>query len=206
MSLDVSPAPDTASPVRTERSAETAPAEPKRAQPQSGVGKDAPEPSPAATANAASEETARPVRTAEAPAAGRDAAPAPPSPSPAQAPAPNPPKEVQVAPRPARPTSKPNPPSKEPFLPGQRAPKAPRTEDTERTRLWLSAGESNGVTHDAVIRCIQGETGLPAEVVLRVDIRDRHTFVDVASEHAAAILSKLKRAPLGGTRLKAKVA
>jgi ATP-dependent RNA helicase DeaD len=141
--------------------------------------------------------------TVEAPSAELDRAHAPESPVQSPVPAPT---ASPVAPRAARPTSKPNPPSKQPFLPGQRAPKAPRTDETERTRLWLSAGESTGVTRDAVIRCIQGETGLPAEVVHRVDIRERHTFVDVAAEHAAAILSKLKRASLGGTRLKAKVA
>jgi len=155
------------------------------------------------SAKPADDDSPRAVPTVEAPPAELEGAHAPESP--VQSPAPTP-TAAPAAPRAARLTSKPNPPSKEPFLPGQRAPKAPRTDDAERTRLWLSAGESTGVTRDAVIRCIQGETGLPAEVVHRVDIRDRHTFVDVASEHAAAILSKLKQTPLGGTRLKAKVA
>jgi len=39
-----------------------------------------------------------------------------------------------------------------------------------------------------------------------VDIRERHTFVDVANEHVAVIISRLKRANLGGIRLKAKLA
>ena len=38
---------------------------------------------------------------------------------------------------------------------------------------------------------IQGETGLPAEIIGRVDIRERHTFVEVASEHAAGVVAKL---------------
>jgi ATP-dependent RNA helicase DeaD len=75
-----------------------------------------------------------------------------------------------------------------------------------RTRLWISAGEENGIEIPDIVALIQGETGLPAEIIGRVDIRERHTFVEVASEHAAGIVAKLKRAPLGGIRLKAKVA
>ena len=75
-----------------------------------------------------------------------------------------------------------------------------------RTRLWISAGEENGIEIPDVVALIQGETGLPAEIIGRVDIRERHTFVEVASEHAAGVVAKLKRAPFGGIRLKAKVA
>ena len=57
-----------------------------------------------------------------------------------------------------------------------------------------------------MVTLIQGETGLPAEVIGKVDIRERHSFVEVSTEHAQAIVSRLKRAPLGGIRLKAKVA
>ena len=57
-----------------------------------------------------------------------------------------------------------------------------------------------------VVGAILGETGLPAKVVGAVDIRERHLFVDVASEHANAIVSKLKRAQIKGRPLKVKVA
>ena len=39
-----------------------------------------------------------------------------------------------------------------------------------------------------------------------VDLRERHSFVDVAAEHANAIVSKLKRSQLGNQRLKVKLA
>jgi hypothetical protein len=39
-----------------------------------------------------------------------------------------------------------------------------------------------------------------------VDIRERHLFVDVASEHANSIISKLNRAQIKGRKAKAKVA
>ncbi len=39
-----------------------------------------------------------------------------------------------------------------------------------------------------------------------VDIRERHLFVDVAADHANAILAKLNRASLKGHKLKVKTA
>ena len=93
-----------------------------------------------------------------------------------------------------------------PFLPGAGKPRGIPANSGEVTRLWLSAGEANGIQAADVVRLIQGETGLPAEVIGKVDIRERHSFVEVSTEHAQVIVSRLKRAPLGGIRLKAKVA
>jgi ATP-dependent RNA helicase DeaD len=70
----------------------------------------------------------------------------------------------------------------------------------------MSVGEENGVGREEIIRTIQGQTGLPASVIGEVDIRQRHTFVDVAAEHANAIVGKLKRSQLGNQRLKVKLA
>jgi hypothetical protein len=39
-----------------------------------------------------------------------------------------------------------------------------------------------------------------------VDIRERHVFVDVASEHSHAIIGKLNRTQIKGRKLKVKVA
>jgi hypothetical protein len=49
-------------------------------------------------------------------------------------------------------------------------------------------------------------TGLPESAIGHLDLRERHTFVDVASPHAQAVLSKLKRAQVRNRRLKAKLA
>jgi ATP-dependent RNA helicase DeaD len=70
----------------------------------------------------------------------------------------------------------------------------------------MSVGEENGVSPQEIIRAIQGQTGLPASAIGEVDVRLRHTFVDVASEHANAIVGKLKRAQIGNQRLKVKLA
>jgi len=57
-----------------------------------------------------------------------------------------------------------------------------------------------------VVGAILGETGLPANVVGTVDIRERHLFVDVASEHANAIISKLNRTRIKNQKVKVKIA
>jgi ATP-dependent RNA helicase DeaD len=85
-------------------------------------------------------------------------------------------------------------------------PKASRKTPKGQTRLHMSVGAENGIGRDEIIRTIQGQTGLPASAIGEVDLRERHSFVDVASEHAHAIVSKLKRSQLGNQRLKVKLA
>ena len=77
---------------------------------------------------------------------------------------------------------------------------------SEMTRLWMSVGEQHGVAPGDVVGCILGETGLPPKTIGAVDIRERHTFVDVAAESAHAIISKLNRTAIRGQRLKVKLA
>jgi ATP-dependent RNA helicase DeaD len=74
------------------------------------------------------------------------------------------------------------------------------------TRLYVNAGNQMGVAASDVIGAILGETGLPAKSVGAVDVRERHLFVDVASEHVRSIVSKLNRALIKGRRIKVKVA
>ena len=74
------------------------------------------------------------------------------------------------------------------------------------TRLWVSAGEEQGVKPIDVVNTIAGETGLPGNVVGKVDVRERHLFVDVTTEHANAVIAKLNRAEILGHKVKAKLA
>ena len=53
---------------------------------------------------------------------------------------------------------------------------------------------------------VAGETGLPGKVVGKVDVRERHAFVDVASEHANSIIAKLNRSEIKGQKVKVKLA
>jgi ATP-dependent RNA helicase DeaD len=70
----------------------------------------------------------------------------------------------------------------------------------------MNVGSEKGIETGDVVGAILGETGLPAKVVGTVDVRERHLFVDVASDHANAIISKLNRTQIKGHRLKVKVA
>jgi ATP-dependent RNA helicase DeaD len=75
-----------------------------------------------------------------------------------------------------------------------------------QARLWMNIGAEAGVVPIDIVNTISGETGLPGHVVGTVDIRERHLFVDVAAEHANAIISKLNRAQIKGRKLKVKAA
>ena len=88
---------------------------------------------------------------------------------------------------------------------------APALKPSRRTpefqaRLYMNIGEEMGVTAGDVVGAILGETGLPANVVGTVDIRERHLFVDVAAEHAPGIISKLNRTRIKNQKLKVKAA
>jgi ATP-dependent RNA helicase DeaD len=107
--------------------------------------------------------------------------------------------------RPARPYEKLDRPKRpEPWL--DTKPKASRRTPGDQSRLFVNVGSEMGVGPGDVVGAILGETGLPSGTVGTVDIRERHLFVDVAAEHANAIISKLNRTTIRGQRLKVKVA
>jgi hypothetical protein len=63
-----------------------------------------------------------------------------------------------------------------------------------------------GITPAAVVRAILGGTGLPANVVGPIDIRERHLFVRVDSQHVQRIVSTLNRSKIENRPVKVKVA
>ncbi len=85
-------------------------------------------------------------------------------------------------------------------------PKASRATPADQTRLWISVGKEQGVAPIDFVNSVAGETGLPGKVVGTVDVRERHSFVDVASEHVNSIVAKLNRAEIKGHKVKVKVA
>jgi ATP-dependent RNA helicase DeaD len=104
----------------------------------------------------------------------------------------------------ARPPASPVPRHAEPAA--VRPPKPSRRTPEGETRLYVNTGAEMGVSEGDVVGAILGETGLPRKVVGTVDIRERHLFVDVASEHANSIISKLNRTQIKGRGVKVKVA
>ena len=89
---------------------------------------------------------------------------------------------------------------------GPASTKPSRRTPANHTRLWLGVGEEMGVGPGDVVGAILGETGLPSGTVGIVDVRERHVFVDVATEHSAVILSKLRQTRIKGQPVKAKLA
>ncbi|MGO8837014.1 MAG: DEAD/DEAH box helicase [Limisphaerales bacterium] len=87
-----------------------------------------------------------------------------------------------------------------------RPPKQSRPPAGDFTRLHINLGEKMGVVPIDIVNAIAGETGLPGKVVGNVDIRERHLFVDVAAEHANAILARLNRTRIKGNKVKVKTA
>jgi ATP-dependent RNA helicase DeaD len=85
-------------------------------------------------------------------------------------------------------------------------PKESRGTPAGQTRLWMSLGAEQGVAPIDVVNSVAGETGLPGKVVGKVDVRERHAFVDVASEHANSIIAKLNRSEIKGQKVKVKLA
>jgi ATP-dependent RNA helicase DeaD len=93
-----------------------------------------------------------------------------------------------------------------PASPVAAKPKTSRATPAGQTRLWVGLGGAQGVVPIDFVNAVAGETGLPGKVVGTVDVRDRHSFVDVASEHVNGIVAKLNRAEIKGHKVKVKVA
>jgi len=85
-------------------------------------------------------------------------------------------------------------------------PKPSRRTPDGQTRLWMNLGEAAGVKPIDIVNAIAGETGLPGKIVGWVDVREKHLFVDVASQHVSGIVAKLNRAQIKGHKVKVKVA
>ena len=59
-------------------------------------------------------------------------------------------------------------------------------------RLYLNIGHMAQITPGNIVGAIAGVTGLPGKVVGAIDIFTKHTFVDVATDHAEDIVAKLQ--------------
>jgi ATP-dependent RNA helicase DeaD len=85
-------------------------------------------------------------------------------------------------------------------------PKVSRRTPEGQTRLWVGLGSEHQMTPIDFVNAVAGETGLPGKVVGLIDVRERHSFIDVATEHMNAIVSKLNRAEIKGVKVKVKAA
>ena len=85
-------------------------------------------------------------------------------------------------------------------------PRSARRAQEGQTRLFMNVGAEMGISETDVIEAILGATGLPRETIGKVDIRERHLFINVASEQAQGIMAKLNRSQIKGRKAKVKLA
>jgi ATP-dependent RNA helicase DeaD len=103
------------------------------------------------------------------------------------------------------------PPREEPAPPEPRdAPEQERTvrtgKETGMTTLFFNAGRKHLVTTAEIVGKVTGVTRLQAKVIGAIDIHQRHTLVDVSSEHADLVLKKLTGIRIRGHALKISLA
>lgn len=67
--------------------------------------------------------------------------------------------------------------------------------------IFFNVGRKNLITPADVVGKIAGVTRLPAQIVGAIDIRQRHTLVDIVEEHAAFVLEKLRGIRVKGQAL-----
>lgn len=116
---------------------------------------------------------------------------------------------VQSAPGrslPAENIVKPKPQKPRPGPSEQRRPRKTPPTPKGQTRLYINAGSEMGLQPADVLSAILGHTGLPRTSVGLIDLRERHAFVDVVSDHANAIISKVNRGQIKDRKVKVKVA
>ena len=75
-----------------------------------------------------------------------------------------------------------------------------RTGEAGMVTLFFNVGRKQLVTPADIVGKVAGVTRLPASVVGAIDLRQRHSLVDVVAEHAPLVMQKL-----GGIRIKGEV-
>ena len=79
------------------------------------------------------------------------------------------------------------------------------TESPRSTRLFLNAGERDGITARDLVGAIANEAGVPGNRIGKVEVRENHSLVEVPLDQAAQIASKLTGVTLRGRRIMARV-
>jgi ATP-dependent RNA helicase DeaD len=147
-------------------------------------------------AKAPAEETARP----------RERLPEPmPMPLPMTEPRPEP--RAPAGPRPKAERRASSPPPADPDEAAGDEPVVTRTgREAGMTTLFLNVGRKHLITTGEIVGKIAGVTRLPAQVVGAIDIHQRHSLVDVASDQVAVVLKKMDGIRVRGLTLKVAVA
>lgn len=70
------------------------------------------------------------------------------------------------------------------------------------TRLFISAGKKNKIRPGDIVGAITGESGIPGEVIGHIDIRNKHSFVDIPSDLAGQVVKAMNRNQIKGKRVR----
>jgi ATP-dependent RNA helicase DeaD len=78
-------------------------------------------------------------------------------------------------------------------------------EATKSTRLFVNAGERDGITARDLVGAIANEAGIPGGRIGKVELRENHSLVEVPLDRAQQIASRLTGITLKGRRIAARV-
>jgi len=71
----------------------------------------------------------------------------------------------------------------------------------EMTRLFMTIGTRDGVKTGDIVGAIAGESGIPADRIGKVDVRESHTLVEVAAGDAASTIERVNGSMIRGRRV-----
>ncbi len=69
-------------------------------------------------------------------------------------------------------------------------------------RLFVSAGQRDGIGAREVLGAVTGESGVKARAIGKIDVRDSYSLVEVAEDAAATVIKALNGVTLGGRSLR----
>ena len=72
-------------------------------------------------------------------------------------------------------------------------------------RLFLNLGEKDGIRAPEIVAAITTEAGIPGSQVGKVEVRDTHSIVEVASSVAELVVGKLTGSAVRGRRVQARL-
>ncbi|MSU35896.1 MAG: DEAD/DEAH box helicase [Pedosphaera sp.] len=106
----------------------------------------------------------------------------------------------------SRPTLRPDDDKRRPWQKFQRLQGESRFQAPIATvQLRLNVGSKAGIEPSDIVGSILGETGLDAINVGQIEVGERTSTVEVASQHSRAIVAKLNRARIKGQAVKARI-
>lgn len=78
---------------------------------------------------------------------------------------------------------------------------APPAVERGMTKLFITIGEQDGIRAGDLVGAIAGETGLPGAAIGKIDIRDKHSLVEVESANAEQVISKMNGSQIRGRKV-----